>query len=61
MEVKIGKVGQIGKFRKLTGQGGVRTMRKLCKSLTKGLARRNREKHAISAEVEEEELEVKMH
>ena len=58
--VKTGKVGNSGKLEKSKTDKERRRQHeeKLCKSIIKGIARRNREKHAILAEIEKEEQDV---
>ena len=50
--VKCGKVGKLENC-KIDDKMHCRSEEKLCKSILKGLARRNREKHAMLADVEE--------
>ena len=59
-EVKIGKIKKVWKSENSTTdeERKEQDREKLCKSIVKGLARRNREKHAILAEVGEEDQRV---
>ena len=52
--VKTGKVGKLENG-KIDKEMWCQSEEKLCKSITKGLARRNREGHAMLADVEEEQ------
>ena len=55
---KIEKIGTLDNF-KTDEERRCQNGGKLCKSIVKGFAKRNREKHAILANIEEEELDVK--
>ena len=46
MESKIGKVGKLDNYR-IDEEMRSQSEERLCKSIIKGLARRNREKHAM--------------
>ena len=46
------------KISELTRRCGVKSEERLCKSIIEGVARRNREKHAMLADVEKEEQDV---
>ena len=52
------KVGKFGKVVDNVATDGVNIEEKLCKSIMKGLARHNRERHAMLAEMEEESRDV---
>ena len=56
--VRIGKVGKSVKSQ-TDKESKDQDEEQLCKSMINGLARRNREKHAILAEVGEEEQRIK--
>ena len=56
--VKIRKVGKLDNYQ-VDEELRSQSEEKLCKAIIRGLARRNREKHAISAEMEEEEQDVR--
>ena len=53
-EVKTGKVGKLENC-KIVDEMWSQSKEKLCKSIIKGLARSNRERHAMLADVEEEQ------
>ena len=57
---KVGRLGKVGAEANLTKivTDGVKTEEKLCKSIMKGFARRNRERHAMLAEMDEENQDV---
>ena len=52
--VRTGKVGKLGNC-KIDEEMWCQSEEQLCKSIVKGLARRNRERHAMLADVEEEQ------
>ena len=52
--VKTGRVGKLEIY-KIDEEMWCQSEEKLCKSIIKGLARRNRERHAMLADVEEEQ------
>ena len=56
-EVKTVKVGNVENC-KIDTEMWSQSEERLCKSIIKGLARRNRERHAMLADVEEEEQDV---
>ena len=57
---KVGMFGKVGAEEHLTKivTDGVKCEEKLCKSIVKGLARRQRERHAMLAEMDEENQDV---
>ena len=55
--VKIGKVGKLKNYR-IDEEMRRQSEERLCKSIMKGLARRDREKHEMLAEVKEKEQDV---